>query len=134
MREIEFRFYDKRIDAMRQVTKIDFYNRYVYWFCKITVGFNVRQNLDKMELSQFTGIKDKYGKKVYEGDIVYFENYVAPSDGFELGYFKGVVEFLEGEWLVNNVKSKDALGLWSETEQVTIIGNKWQNPELLEAE
>ncbi|WP_206538349.1 YopX family protein [Listeria floridensis] len=44
----------------------------------------------------------------------------------------GVVEFLEGSWVITNHKRRESINLWSELNELEVIGNKWQNPELLE--
>ncbi|HHQ0831888.1 TPA: YopX family protein, partial [Listeria innocua] len=43
----------------------------------------------------------------------------------------GVVEFLEGTWVINN-RVNDMIPLWSETNEIEILGNIHDNPELLE--
>lgn len=139
MREIEFRIWDNINESLETVTELDFSGDGIDYL-EIRDGDGEVHGLDirlgGIELSQYTGIKDKNGKKIFEGDIVYFEDceYKIGAIHFVTTEFKGTVEHLEGGWLVINVEAEQTRVLWSETEQVTIIGNKWQNPELLEAE
>ena len=108
---------------------------------------------DKFELMQYTGLKDKNGKEIYEGDIL---KYTYPA-----GYALCEVRF--GEW-DNGESYEDHLGgngwyikEWAHYEhgddkneeikvslsgftdypmnnhKMEVIGNLWENPELLEA-
>ena len=78
-------------------------------------------------LMQSTGLKDKNGKEIYDGDIVRFAltdgfNYVTNEDGvvtYKLGAFY-VVNGLT-EYLISDIN----------TNKVEVIGNIYQNPELL---
>ena len=66
----------------------------------------------KHHLMQFTGLKDKNGKEIYEGDVVYFEYNLID---------KVKVIFHDGKYnICNYVMSK-----------CTVIGNIYENPELL---
>ncbi|HDU6615401.1 TPA: hypothetical protein RFZ98_003104 [Listeria monocytogenes] len=81
-------------------------------------------------VSQFTGLKDKNGKKIFEGDIVG----IIEIDAFgnlDWNRLKGKVMFSEGAWLVTDSGSF-AIPLWSEINEIEVIGNIYENPELLE--
>lgn len=82
-----------------------------------------------VSIMQSTGLKDKNGVEIFEGDIVEVE----VNDGFDYGSFTGVVEFLEGAWMLNN-RINHARSLWSETNESEILGNIYANPELLSSE
>lgn len=97
----------------------------------------------RIELMQFTGLHDKNGKEVWEGDIVrdcsqHWDDYntkLHDKTGFVkyLGDGIGMAEFE----VVNNTDSiivkSDCNNNWfSLSNSVEVIGNVWENPELLE--
>ena len=83
-------------------------------------------NYEDYELMQYTGLHDKNGKEVYAGDIV---RCVVGSggDGEEPKSLQGVVNYDDGIHLRIN-----QYGAWF-CHSYEVIGNKWENPELLEA-
>ena len=80
-------------------------------------------------IMQSTGLKDKNGKEIFEGDVV---RQVRTQPTTENEVIIGVVTMLEGAWLIMNDCEQLASDLWSETDENEIIGNIYENPELLE--
>lgn len=88
--------------------------------------------VDENTICQYTGLTDKNGKKIFEGDIVRY------------GEFCGEVKFglHESNWQINKYNQgffvtfpkeyllRKELGYWRN--KVSIVGNVYDNPELLE--
>lgn len=88
-------------------------------------------------IGQYTGLKDKNGKEIYEGDIIDF-SYDMFVGNFDTFVAKGVVVFDEGAFYVelfeNERTTKDeAYLLYSiNIDTIEVIGNIYDNPDLLE--
>lgn len=90
-------------------------------------------------IGQYTGLHDKNGKEIYEGDIIEF-SYDMFVGNFDTFVAKGVVVFDEGAFYVeifeNERTTKDeAYLLYSiNLDTIEVIGNEYDNPELLGGE
>jgi len=119
-REIKFRAWDKRDKVMYcGVEKgIDFDDRSHYEF-KNFLGYQKKEDYHEWELMQYTGLKNKNGKEIYEGDIVslYKESFI--------------VKFNEGEFVGDNSDFTEGILSASELKDSEVIGNIYENKELL---
>lgn len=97
----------------------------------VPLKFEDKRNGEDVILMQSTGLEDKNGKEIFEGDIVQFEDYYMESD---LPYINnGIVEWSQGRFNITNRCSVDMEDLLDgEFLDLTTIGNIYENPELLE--
>lgn len=80
-------------------------------------------------LMQSTRILDKNSQKIFEGDLV---RQVRTQPTTENEVIIGVVTMIEGTWLIMNDCEQLASKLWSETDENEIIGNIYENKDILE--
>ncbi|HCU0631586.1 TPA: hypothetical protein OUF62_001299 [Listeria monocytogenes] len=130
MREIEFR--GKRIDNREWIygNLMQFEDSATFIFADERKGastltyahfiINNMHAIDEKTIGQYTGLKDKNGKKIFEGDIGWDEH----------NECYGVVKFEEGKFLY--VWENIAEDLWEVADGIEICGNIHENPELLE--
>ena len=123
-----FRAWDKELQTMLDVSLIDFKKGILvgeHW----KFGKTNFMSFDEIELMQSTGLKDKNGQEIFEGDVV---RQVRTQPTTENEIIIGVVTMIEGAWLIMNDGEQLASYLWSETDINEIIGKIYENSELLE--
>lgn len=84
-------------------------------------------------LMQFTGLKDKNGVEIYEGDILHYFLDEYPGGFYREREEKRVVEYADGCFWLNSEKGDDPLyAVHAADDELKVIGNVWEDPELLE--
>lgn len=132
-----YRAWDKHEQKMFTNDELIIWNGNVYAndSKKLTCNNLKGWSIDDEYLMQSTGLVDKNGKEIFDGDIVRTTRFLGRAD--EIGGFYeyekdyvGVVKVLEGSWVIDT--GSVAVRLWSEIDESEVLGNIYENPELLE--
>lgn len=84
---------------------------------------------DNVVIMISTGLKDKNGIEIYEGDII--QHSEKPNPCFS--YTFKVIQARTGEWRLDNFRCGTVLA-FSNQDELEVLGNIYENPELLEGE
>jgi len=128
-REIKFRAWDKKDNDMVYIDDL-------YWFEENGVtDFSGVGRYGEYIFMQFTGLHDKNGKDVYEGDVCKF-NRVEEECSFFCGIAYIDTDVVGGQWEIVSYLDPLDKGYLDPTlfwnEDFEIIGNIHEKPELIE--
>jgi len=131
MREIKFRAWDKEMNQMTDVKSFHFHQWYVDTDLSMERNSFKNEETDRHILMQYTGLKDKNGKEIWEGDIlanrkIHRDNFYCIVESMRGGCFFGVTVpgRNHNRPLFNMMNDEGA-------EYDEVIGNIYENPELL---
>jgi uncharacterized phage protein (TIGR01671 family) len=126
MREIKFRAWDKELKKMYSNINLNRFEPSCRGFVPVFYTEDYldncleEDNKDKFILMQYTGLKDKNGKEIYEGDVVEWEVYGEES---KLVKRKTHIYFFHDGW-----RFPSAVPICS----LKVIGNIHDNPKLID--
>lgn len=131
MRDIRFRFWDTK-EGKWLGKDSSYWKELTFEYCRNKLIASMRQG--NIVAEQYTGLKDKNGKEIYEGDIVREDIEVGDDD-------------IDGEYRYQVVWDEETLcwslspnygtihkDLWETNLSREVIGNIHENPELLGGE
>ena len=130
MRDIKFRAWDKITKKMCVVWDIGFKGwdspdeTINYVNIEIENEGTVKRLPNEVEVSEFTGLNDKNGNDIYEGDIVNCQYMLGKVKTKEVIFFKGA-------FCATHIKNPAIGVLLGSHQEIEIIGNIHENPELL---
>jgi uncharacterized phage protein (TIGR01671 family) len=122
MREIKFRVWWKSHSEPTIYTEYDFFD-------------DTWTDAEYITVEQYTGLKDKNGKEIYEGDIIQEE--IDFNSKMTDGIFRYRVYWNEEGlcWALEHIGEESIHSeLWQCNLSTEVIGNIHENPELIEKE
>ena len=122
MKDIKFRVWDNERNAMfnSKSVDIDFFEGEIE-ITSDTIRYDevYTDEIKDFELMQYVGCKDKNNKEIYEGDIVKTKEHI------------GQIIYSKGMFFID-VKGDFYLPIYNVSEFMEVIGNIYENPDLLD--
>ena len=124
MRDIKFRVYNPRDKKMHDdITGFEFFTNGDLSGVFIDGVFFL---IEEVYLMQYTGLKDKNGKEIYEGDILRIKNSLIELEG------EVIFDTIDLAFEVYDKENDCKEMLWYTNKEFEVIGNIYDNPDLLE--
>lgn len=126
-RPIKFRIWSTTNNSMSPPA--DFFE----WVKNVGINADNEESIKEVTnswiLMQYTGLKDKNGKEIYEGDIVKLQHGIYEVE-FDCGAFLTKPQNIDDGPILFTRESLETLFSWQEPIK-EVIGNIYENPELL---
>ena len=121
MREIKFRAWDKNTKKIIIDLPMVICYKAFWLYDELNNAMEYYGHGNDYILMQYTGLKDKNGKEIYEGDIIQFPEIIPLTVGYEKGSFVwgNLAPFITIREKLEEMPGK-------------VIGNIYENPDLLE--
>ena len=124
MREIKFRAWLKEKKEMIDNARPDFFCKQLHYLCGNSAGGQdvLGVSTEDIELMQYTGLKDKNNEEIYEGDIVTLHN----------NKYKVIFNTEEARFVLRDDEFEMNIPFTNNNnERMEVLGNVYENPELL---
>ena len=112
-------------NKLYEVVLIDFRLNKIY--LKVDDKFPIRVEFDDKRLVQCTGLKDKNGKLIYEGDIIYKKG--SKNYKKEKMYSRVCWDSMYAQFNISDENGMHQMP--SNSNNIEVIGNIYENPELI---
>ena len=104
---------------------------------EVQVDWNIENHIQLADVKQetvgqYTGLHDKNGKEIYDGDIVYCQT--------KYGKAKAIIKFIDGKFVaywnsaLTHPENGHHIACYEINKRFEVIGNIYDNPELLGGE
>lgn len=140
-REIKFRAYINKSKGIKEISQINYATKTIVTTDGYCYGFK------DIILMQYTGLKDKNGKEIYEGDIVEFKDVGEEGYEYKEGFgFDNIAQVVykngiytlsnfgetDNSYYATNSTDEERLEEVLRNRNCKVVGNIYDNPELLE--
>lgn len=150
-REVKFRIWDKTSNRMLyqddfERVELDTKNKMVSLVRSETIESSYVLDYEdgiEAEIMQYTGFKDVKGKEIYEGDILHVTKVsMCGVDKYNVAEYNTDVKWEDGAFVIKGDADVECYDTWlaaynnpdSPQIEIEVIGNIYENPELLRSE
>ncbi len=110
---------------LKKKQKMDNYIDHISWledelYC-IGDGITYMVSAEDLVLMQSTGLEDKNGKEIFEGDVV------------KCNGLLGTIKLFKAMWVCSFVEYNNYQKVGFFAQEIEVVGNIYENPELFEA-